>query len=385
MSHLCLYNLAMVGLADTRLDRKETEVNPRYDADWFRVLAFGFLILHHAALAFKPWGTYLLLIWNEGSFLGATQFVDILNIWAIPMLFVASGMGLLLAMEQRNWKQLVGDLAHRVFVPLAFGTFVVGPLSLAIAFGHYYGKAAYIPTPGHLWFLGNLLIYVSLLLPILIWVKRRPSNWLVRGFEHLVGAGRGLGVVLLIAPAVLEAVLMNPMDYTSYAFRLHGLVLGFICFLLGLLFVSSGETGKRSVERLRFGALALGCALTVNRLFDFWNPLSALLALESMSWIIAIWGFTSRHLGKPSKTLRYVSSAVFPVYVLHVPVQIFVSSFLMPLGIHAFPKFLLLVMLTLGGSIGLYEIIKRIPWIRSLLGMEWLPRNESLARQRETG
>ena len=78
-----------------------------------------------------------------------------------------------------------------------------------------------------------------------------------------------------------------------------------------------------------------------------------------------------------------MSSAVFPVYILHLPVQVFVSSFLIPLGIDAFPKFLLLVMLTLGGSIGLYEIIKRIPWIRSLLGMEWISRKHVTSEREE--
>jgi len=383
MSDLCLYNLTMVRIADTRLDRKETGVSPRYDADWLRVLAFGFLIVHHAALAFKPWGTHFLLIWSDQSFLGATQLAETVNVWAIPLLFFSLGMGLRRVLDSRSWKQLASDLASRTVVPLAFGTFALGPLSLAIAFRYYYGRAYYVPTPEHLWFLGNMVIYVLLLLPVLIWVKRRASNWLIRGFERLVGAGRGVGVILFTLPAVLVAVLMNPIDYTSYAFRLHGFVLGLILFVLGFLFVSSGETGRRSVERLRFGALSLGCTLLLSRLFDLWNPLDALLALESMSWIIAIWGFTSRHLGKPSRTLRYVSSAVFPVYILHLPVQVFVSSFLIPLGIDAFPKFLLLVMLTLGGSIGLYEIIKRIPWIRSLLGMEWISRKHVTSEREE--
>jgi len=312
----------------------------------------------------------LLLIWNERSLLGVSQFVEMINIWGIPILFAVLGMRLRLVLERRSWKQLVGDLSLRIVVPLACGTFIVGPLSLAIAVGYYYGRASYVPAPGHLWFLGNLLIYVLLLFPILIWVKHRPNNWLIRGFERLVGAGRGLGVVLVVAPLILEAILVNPMDYASYPFRLHGLVLGLICFVGGFLFVSTGETGRYSAERVRLGALVLGCGLTLARLFDLWNPLNALLALESMSWIVAVWGFASRYMDKPSKTLLYLSTAVFPVYILHLPVQLFVSSFLMPLGIHPLPKFFLLVVLTLIGSLGLYEIIKRIRWFRLLFGIK---------------
>jgi len=361
----------MGGLIDHRPTRAEMDAAPRYDAEWIRVLAFGSLIIHHAASAFKPWGTHLLLVWNGQPFLGATQIVQLVSVWGIPLLFFALGMELRCALDSSSWRQLAGDLASRVIVPLAFGTAALGPLSLAIAFRYYYGRAPYVPTPEHLWFLGNALIYVLLLLPILIWAKRRPSSWLIRGVERLVRAGPGLAVVLFAGSAVLVALLMNPMNYTSYAFRLHGFVLGFILFVLGFLLVSSGETGRRLAERLRFVALAAYCLLALVRLLGLWNPLSALLALESMAWIVAIWGFASRHLGRPSRTLRRLSSAVLPVYVLHLPVQVFVSSFLMPMGIHPLPKFLLLLVLTIIGSVGLCQVAKRICWIRPLLGMEW--------------
>lgn len=313
---------------------------------------------------------------------GAMQLVEMVDIWAIPLLFFALGMGLRLTMALRSWKQLTSDLASRVIVPLAFGTFAIGPLSLTIAFGHYYSRFPYVPTPEHLWFLVNFLIYLLLLLPILIWMKRRHSNWLVWGFERLLGAGRGLGVVLLIVPAVLAAILMNPMIYTSYAFRLHGLVLGLIFFGLGFVYASSGEPGRRSAERVRFAALTLSCALTLARLLELWNPLNALLAMESMTWIIAILGFASRHWNRPSKTLRRLSSAAFPVYIMHLPVQVFVSSFLLPIGIHPLSKFVLLVVLTLIGSLGLYQIVKRMCWVRPLFGMGWTCRRNR-TQQRE--
>ena len=369
MGNLGLYNLAMDRAIDHRPTRAEMDAAPRYDAEWIRVLAFGSLIVQHAASAFEPWGTHLLLVWNGQPSPGATQLVEVVGVWGIPLLFFSLGMGLRCALDSRNWRQLAGDLASRAIVPLAFGTAALGPLSLAIAFRYYYGGAPYVPTPEHLWFLGNTLIYVLLLLPILVWVKRRPSNWLVKAAGSMVRVGRGLGISLLALPAILVTLLMNPIDYTSYAFRLHGFVLGLILFALGFLLVSSGETGKRSAERWRFASLALCCSLTLIRLLELWDPLNALLALESMAWIVAIWGFASRYLDKSSKTLSLLSPAVLPVYILHLPVQLLVSSFLMPLGIHPLPKFLLLLVSTIIGSVGLYQIAKRICWIRPLFGM----------------
>ena len=378
--NLGLYNRAMDRVMHHRPAEAETDAVPRYDADWIRVLAFASLIIYHATSAFKPWGTHLLLIWNDQPFFGATQLVEIVSVWGIPLLFFSLGMGLRLVLDSRSWRQLAGELTSGAILPLAFGTFALGPLSLAMAFRYYYGRASYVPTLEHLWFLGNILIYVLLLLPVLVWVKRRPENWLIRSVGRLVHVGRGLGIVLFAVPAILVALLVNPIDYTSYAFRLHGFVLGLMLVALGFLLVSSGQRGRLSAERWRFAALALCFSLTLVRLLGLWKTPNAVLALESVSWIIAIWGLVSRHLNRPSKMLLLLSSAAFPVYVLHLPVQVFISSFLMPMSIHPLPKFLLLAMLTLIGSFGVYQIARRVCWVRPLLGMEWNCRRGRLRK-----
>jgi len=378
-----LHNLAMDELRGSRLDLGGPETPRRCDVDWISILAFGALIFHHAVLAFNPWGTHLLLIWSDRSFPGANQIAELIGIWAIPLLFVALGMQVRRAVDGRSWRQLAGDVAVMGILPLALGTFAIGPLSLGIAFRHYYGRATYVPTPEHLWFLGSALIYVLLLLPVLIWMRRRPNNCLERQVGRLVGAGRGVGMIVLTLPVVLAMALMNPVKYAFYAFRPHGFVLGFILFTLGMLYVSLEETGKRSSRCLRFGALVLGCSLALVRLLGLWSPPSALLALESVSWIVAILGFASRHSSQPTKMLQRLSSGVLPVYILHLPVQVLVSSFLIPMGIPPFPKFLLLLALTLIGSMGLYLIVRRICWLRPLLGMEWTC-GAGRRRQRET-
>jgi hypothetical protein len=352
--------------------QRQEEVNgvgPRYDVRWIGVLAVGLLILHHAALAFVPWSTHLFLIWNKESWIGITRFTEFINPWGLPLLFVASGMVLRLALDRRNARQIAGTLSLRVVLPLVFGTAVVGPLSLAVAVHYFYGRSSYVLTPAHLWFLGNLLIYVLLLLPLLLWGVWRPDNGLLRATKRLIGSGRGFGLVFLAVPLVLEAIFTHSPTYVLYPFRLHGLITGLLCFALGFLFVSTGDTGRDAVRRLRFGALIAAAGLALARLVELWHPPYTALALEAMTWIVALWGFAVRYLDKPSRILRYLSGAAFPVYILHLPVQLLMSSFLMRTGIHPLLKFLILSVLTIGGSVGLYELIKRIPGIRLLFGI----------------
>jgi len=364
-----LYNLIMQRLIAAGQESAEGIAGSRYDAHWIGVLVIGLLILHHAALAFLPWSTHLFLIWNEGSWIGITCFAEFINPWGIPLLFVASGMSFRLALDRRNFRQIASVLSLRMLLPLAFGGAVVGPLSLAIAVHYYYGRASYVPTPAHLWFLGNLLIYVLVLFALLLWVLWRPDNFLVRGTKRLVGVGRGFGLVFLAVPLVLEAILTKSPTYVLYPFRLHGFIVGLLCFLLGFFFVSSAETGRDAARRLRFGALVVAVGFALARLAALWRPSHAVVGLEAMSWFAVAWGFAARYLNRPSAPLRYLSRAAFPVYILHLPVHLLVSSFLMPMSIHPLPKFLVLVVFTLSGSLGLYELVKRIPGIRLLLGV----------------
>ena len=95
------------------------------------------------------------------------------------------------------------------------------------------------------------------------------------------------------------------------------------------------------------------------------NPL---IAFESFNWMLAIIGFGSSYLNKPSRTLSYLSQAVFPVYILHLPLQFLFTLLILPTNLLAISKLLLLLIVTLGASLLTYElIIRRLKWIRPLL------------------
>ena len=98
---------------------------------------------------------------------------------------------------------------------------------------------------------------------------------------------------------------------------------------------------------------------------------SALITFESMNQVFAILGHGSVYLNKPSQILTYLSKAVYPVYIVHMPVQFFFSYCLMPLSLPAPVKLVMLLMATFSFSLLLYELlIKRIRWIRPLFGMK---------------
>jgi len=244
--------------------------------------------------------------------------MGIINIWRIPLLFIISGMGVCFAMRRRNWKELLKDRAKRILLPLIFGSFFIVPIS-----GYLYQKfnnldPMYFPNGGHLWFLGNIFIYVLILSPIFFSFKRNPDNGLFRCFKWILKFPAAL--YLFTLPFIIEVVLVAPpQGFASYANTPHGFWLGLLAFFTGFIFISLGEIFWRAVERIKIIALTIAIPLYLVRLlvFQLEGPF-ILTVIESWSWLFAIFGFGATYLNKPSSTLSYLSKAVYPVYILHM-------------------------------------------------------------------
>ena len=345
----------------------------RYDVDWLRTLAMGLLIIYHAAVSFQPWAHKIFFIKNEQALEGLWEIMSLLNIWRIPILFLISGMGVRFAMEQRNCKQLLKERTARILLPFIFGFFFICPINSYIAMKFYGEEVAYFPNPGHLWFLGNIFLYVLLLLPLLIYLKNKPKNPLWR---VLASSVRRPWVLFLAAlPLMAEAWLLDPDFFVLYVLTPHGFWLGMICFASGFIFISLKELFWQAVDNIRQFALAAALLLYLVRLFAFQledvPPL--LVAFESMNWMLAILGYGSRYLNKPSARLAYFSKAVYPIYIIHMPVQHGLSYYLLPLQLPAIFKLVLLLAGTFGICLLLYEyLLKRLKWIRPLFGIKRL-------------
>src|SRR5436190_7351764 len=149
--------------------------NRRYDIDWLRVIAIGLLLVYHVAIGFQSWGIMIGFITNDKPWASLWIPMTMLNVWRIPLLFFVSGVGVYFALQTRNWKQLLIERAGRIFIPFVFGVFVIVPISIFILQRYYHQALNYIPNPGHLWFLGNIFIYVILLLPVFFYLKKNET------------------------------------------------------------------------------------------------------------------------------------------------------------------------------------------------------------------
>lgn len=377
----------------------------RHDLDWVRVCAFGLLVLYHVGMYYVSWD------WHVKSPMASATLEPLMLLsspWRLSLLFLVSGAAsaFLLAskpggfLRSRSW---------RLLLPLVFGMLVIVPpqsyyelLDSGYPGGYHDGYLAFwgrylagdgsfcdqdgcldLPTWNHLWFVLYLWVYtvpVRAMQRLAPSALSRASAWLGR---RLSGPGALLWPVLLLA--LLRIALVERFEST------HALVDDwynhaqyFSVFLLGFL-LARARGFWEAMQRLRWISLPLAAAGYAFLIWYFYGsgfseanpPPATLRTLQRVAWavnqwasIAAIFGFAYRFRQADSKALRYLTPAVFPVYILHQTVIVVAAYHLQPLRISPLPEGLLLVAATFIACFGAYEAIRRVPWLRPLFGLK---------------
>ncbi|WP_420576214.1 acyltransferase family protein [Ekhidna sp.] len=341
----------------------------RYDIDWLRVIAIGFLLIYHVAIPFQPWGVFIGFIQSPESIESLWVPMSLLSIWRIPLLFFVSGMGVYFSMRKRNWKKLLTERTQRILLPFIIGTILIVPLQVFLWQVYYHQDLKPQFHPAHLWFLGNIFSYVILLVPLLFYMKKKQDTLRIK-LAKLVD--HPVKLLLWTIPFIGQSLLIDPEHYTMYALTFHGYVLGFLAFFLGYLFVYTGDVFWHTVNKWKWSFLFLGFVLYFVRLlyFDMESPVF-LMSIETLIWIYALLGLGFKYLNFSNSYLSYLSEVAYPVYILH---WIFIhlgSLLLFPMELAPMLKFIGLVIFTFGGSLITYHVlIRRVFLLRPLFGLK---------------
>ena len=238
---------------------------------------------------------------------------------------------------------------------------------------------SYYPHMGHLWFLGNIFIYVIALVPVFILLKKKGDSKFKQVIDKLMKYPFTPFLVNILF--VIEAVTIQPNPFAMYAETLHGFVLGLLCFFFGFFFMYIGKSFWQNVLKWRWLYLGVAAILFAVRFMVYATETPGyLMVIESNSWIFAVFGFCHKHLNKPSKILSYLSTAAYPVYIIHMIVLYGASYFILPLKLPVYISFPMIVIATFGGCYTIYElIIRRIPFLKPFFGLRWnfkLPKRD---------
>lgn len=370
----------------------------RFDLDWLRIIAFGLLIFYHVGMYYVTWDFHIKSP-NASSTIEPLMLLT--SPWRLTLLFVVSGAATHFILMRRSAGQFARERSKRLLWPLLFAMLVVVPPQSyyeVIQKGGYSldyldfwlrylkadhtfckdGKCLDLPTWNHMWFVAYLWVYAMLLALMLRFAPTLPDRITRAGESWL----RGWRLLLLPAAYVTLTrwTLLDAFPSThnlTWDWLNHATFLP--AFLFGVLFLHSDAISV-NIRALRWRALAFAVLSYVFLIayFTYYDEIvppvwlryfqRAVWALNQWTAIIAAFGFAQVLLNRDGQARRYLTGAVFPLYLFHQTLIIVFAWQLMPWKLAPLPEALLLVVLTVVAGLALYETGRRIPLVRTLIG-----------------
>jgi glucans biosynthesis protein C len=373
----------------------------RYDLDWVRIGAFMLLIFYHVGMYYVTWD------WHVKSPQASSTIEPLMMLsspWRLSLLFLVSGVATGFLLARQGAKNFLGQRSFRLLIPLAFGmAFIVPPQSylevveklsysgnyfefwrLYITGFHGFCRAndcLLLPTWNHLWFVAYLWVY-TLVLYLMVRIAPPLIPWLRRLAERrLAGAGILLWPIAYLSVIRLGLAGRFPANHALVGdWYNHAMYFG--VFLLGFALAGTRTTWM-AAERLRWlslGAAILGWAFIVAYFSTYADdaavpPLTLKLfqriiyGAEQWLAIAAVLGFAHRHLHVDSAARRYLTTAIFPVYILHQTIIVVLAHAFKPAHLYPPVEGMLLVLVTVTSCFLGYEAIRRLRLLRPLFGL----------------
>ncbi|HWW73136.1 MAG TPA: acyltransferase family protein [Duganella sp.] len=379
-----------------------TDNNRLYFLDWIRIFAFFVLILYHTGMYYVTWD------WHVKS-PDAGHAIEPLMIlsspWRLGLLFMISGVASAFMLKKIRVGALLKQRSWRLLVPLVFGMLVIVPpqsyfeVVEKLAYKGGYGEFMHLyitgykgfcrgddcldlPTWNHLWFVAYLWVYTMLIGGIAWLAGARLQSWsnalgrLLTGWKIIVLPVIGLAIARFALADSFPATHGLFDDWYNHAEY-------FFLFMLGVMLAM--QTGFwAEVEKLRWTALGLWLlswaaivgyysipeAQAALPAVTQWKPLMRVIyCLCQWAPILAVCGFGHRHLAFDSAKRRYLTEAVFPVYILHQTLIVSMAHWFKPLKLAQGIEGMMLIVLTFCISFGVFEVVRRVGVLRPLFGL----------------
>ncbi|MBM7067941.1 acyltransferase family protein [Actibacterium sp. 188UL27-1] len=373
----------------------------RYDLDWLRVILFGILVVHHAAVGFAPFGAEIYGFANDrlaGD--GLSLAIYFSHTWRLPALFLIAGIGMYFATSRGFGARFIGRRVLNLVLPAMFATFVLNLFAgHAIAwandptarFADTLTDWWLSPEPRqvmHVWFLVNLTIYTILCWPL--FALRARLERLDLSPPLMVAAL--VGIVTLIAVAFKPYASAIAGDGYQFPWYLgifasgfligaqHGAVLAWLARWWWALLVA-GLVGFAIDVGILVTYLASNTALGIALSEGGWAaaglapaygavPVISATVKGVNAWCLSLTalGMAARYLNRPGRALTTLGRATFPIYVLHFPITLITLAVLAQVPWPWGWELLLLIAAVYGLTGGIYVLADRSSFPAILIG-----------------
>ena len=377
--------------------------------DWLRVIAIVGVWAYHSARPFmvQEW----LINSTQTSLTITAVFLVFLGSMGMPLFFMMAGIGCLFALRRRTGRQFAMERTKRLLIPFVVGCILLSPVQFYMEWVHkgwYQGSflqfvpvlvqdrlhmltATFSPRifealGSHLWFLGYLLTFSLIALPLFQWLKTEPGRRAIAWLGKL-GERRG-GLLVFILPAAAVRMSLQPffpgyIDWTDYAYMLVFFVCGYILFADQRLVAAIRRDWKLALGVGILSTLTMLVGLAAGGQRWVQDPSTpgfylgwGLVAVNGWCLtLFALW-LGMRFLDFRNRWLDRGQELIVPFYVFHQPPIVVLAYFAVqwPLGLLA--QLAVVVLGSLAITLGFCELVaRRIRPVRALFGMKpsWRP------------
>lgn len=375
----------------------------RHDLDWLRIFAFGVLIYFHTAIIFIP--DAIPMVRNNELSDGLQTFVSISSQFRLSLLFFISGVGVAFARRNRTVAEFVTERSQRLLIPLFFSVLVVVPPMVYTeklfigefsgSFMQFYGQVfttGVYPSGNlswhHMWFVAYLYLFCLLGIRLFDWLERNDGRRLATLTESL----QGYRIFLPLLPLWAIELFLRPIfpgfrdlihDWASFS---HW----FVVFVCGYL-VANRESLLDSANHMLGQSLVLAMA-SVGLMYWFFGGMEFPIDMSdpflpikyfinSLLRVVMVWssiltalGIVGRYFRFSSHVLDYLNEAVYPLFILHLPVIVILGYWVVQLELGVWAKYFLIANTT-GPVILLFYhfFIRPFDLLRILFGVRKKP------------
>lgn len=360
----------------------------RTDLDWIRVLAVLLLVPFHGALIFVL-SPYAVMYVKDTV---GSSFLDIFSGWIhqfhMPILFYVAGASTFFALKKRTAAQYVKERFLKLLLPALAGiVLLIPPMTYItaiwngahISYGeHFLNFWHFNPadlnglsgcfTPAHTWFLIYLFLYSLVCLPLFKGISHNRALDCLSRIIDKVGTITVMVVLFVLTTLAAKTNLLGSINPIYYI----------LLFFTGFLFMADARFQK-TIDKGAIVFLVAGVVFETVRhlyLYDIQQITQSewiVLIIEQLNrwwWLLAALGFGHKYLNKNNKVLAYLSGASFPFYIFHLLVTTIVGYFVIRLHACIGIKYLIIIVASTALTLFVYQIVKRIPFVRFLFGIK---------------
>ena len=366
--------------------------------DNLRILVTILVVLHHVAITYGApgdWYFYDTPVSELGIVL-LTIFVALNASFFMGLFFLLAGYFTPRSRDRKGSVRFLGGRLIRLGIPLAVFSLLLDPLIRATltvrvwspgsrfwpAFVSYASDLSF--TPGPLWFVTALLIFATtytVLGAAAARVRRsRPSRPLRLTNRKIVVFGLLIGLTTFVVRVFI------PSGETWFVFQLGDFAQYIALYVAGVLAYRHGWFDRltpRDGRRWRWAAIGIALALPaigfLGGAFDGdpseylggfrWESLLGSLwwAMEGVAIAMALLTTFKERLSRQTSIAREAARCTYGVYVLHAPIVVSVSLFLLPTGLNPSIKLLLTACISVAACFVVAAGLRRIPLVNRIL------------------